>query len=325
MKQKGFVPILLVIIIFIAIAGVVGLAMSKNLLNKDASIIISSQDLKSSEKGYSKQLSISKLDNKWLLIKNEKYGYEVKVPPSDDGDRQTESLSFIYRTSQNLNEPYLGSIAINLIGIIDEDPETFIRNLFTQTLEITSETNNEITAFRTKARRDGSGNDYYSYFVQNSDNLLFEIRFDSNDLTRDLTAYNEVVKSFRFVYEIEQLPPSLTLTGRVTKTTGNCMPVIGASSSCKTTPLSTEVAVFPMLNISRNFQRSELNDSKIIQKTSSDASGRYSIELPPGSYSIFINDGEKTCAGSDGYGFACKVTLYKTDEKMDLNVSEAVY
>ena len=72
---------------------------------------------------------------------------------------------------------------------------------------------------------------------------------------------------------------------------------------------------------------SQIN-SQLVGQTKSNKNGFYQIELPPGQYSVFVEEkGEYYCTSWDGYGNMCPVTINSnaTTEKHLLIDYKAVY
>lgn len=96
---------------------------------------------------------------------------------------------------------------------------------------------------------------------------------------------------------------------------GNCMPPIGPN--CTTTPLFTEVAIFPKTSetqMSGNYFRTAAGPIKM---TMSNLSGYYQMELPYGEYSVFAKDPQNNdyYCNSFGYGnFVCYVDLINSKQ-----------
>ena len=112
-----------------------------------------------------------------------------------------------------------------------------------------------------------------------------------------------------------------SLHGKVTKTTGNCMPQIyPGTNSCSVTPVSRIVYIYPPVTWE---QRQAGQYPTLIAAVMSDADGFYSAAVPPGSYSIFVEDeGSKYCTITGG-GFVCPVTVSSASTQHDININAA--
>ena len=88
--------------------------------------------------------------------------------------------------------------------------------------------------------------------------------------------------------------------GTVTLRTGNCMPgIVGLETGpdlhpCVQTKISRKIYVYLPSKI--DFKTDEKTLSKLIRTTQSDSEGNYKVDLPPGDYSVLVDDnGEKYC------------------------------
>jgi hypothetical protein len=258
------------------------------------------------------------------LVENTKYHWVVSVPHTAEGYRQAEMVSFLYyRAGQN---PFAGSISVDLIGFVRDDVSKFVRTLYSFNPTITQETINGVTAYRTAAWKDGSGEiTYYNYFIESPDRLLFSLRFESKYPDTDLDLYKKVMQSFRFTRGVSKLPEKLTLSGNVTELTGNCMPSIGMKTSCSRHSIFTTVYVYPLTKIFGSVEKS-LAESSVVAETKANIFGKYSVAVPPGTYSVFLDDnGKKSCGSGDAFGFGCKVTLYEGAENLNLEITHAAF
>lgn len=105
-----------------------------------------------------------------------------------------------------------------------------------------------------------------------------------------------------------------TLQGNVSLITGNCMPTIGNNNNCKHTFISRDI--FIRDPISKN----------LIKKITSDKNGFYQVDLPLGTYSIFVEDNKKEyCNSFDGQGNACQVVIRPEINYYDIKINQAVW
>ncbi len=123
--------------------------------------------------------------------------------------------------------------------------------------------------------------------------------------------------------------PSSGLYGKITKTTGNCMPrsvdsnySVTSSNTCGTSPVSRTLYVYPTLTGPLGIARPFPNP---IAVTSSNENGSYMLSVPAGSYSIFVDDdGVKYCnLLSDGS--LCPVTISNAQLQYDININAATW
>lgn len=105
-----------------------------------------------------------------------------------------------------------------------------------------------------------------------------------------------------------------TLEGKVSLVTGNCMPTIGVNNNCKHS------------FVSRNIYIRESASGDLIKKVESDANGFYQVNLPLGTYSVFVEDGKKEyCNSFDGQGNACQVVIKTGINNYDIEINKAVW
>lgn len=78
--------------------------------------------------------------------------------------------------------------------------------------------------------------------------------------------------------------PTGILTGTIGIYEGNCMPGPGVEP-CVPRPISTTVLI---TRLTENFEK-----DLVVKETKSKEDGSYSIELPEGTYSLFVKDGDK--------------------------------
>ena len=268
-------------------------------------------------------VTITPLRDGWITLNNSKYGYTVNVPETKEGYRFPAITSFIYWNGKPPS-PYTGSISINLLGYPTGDVLPFIRSLFTDNQEITKDTASGADVYATSSRVFGDpAITYRTFFFVHPDGLIFSVRTETKDPEKDAAKYDEVIRSFRFTSGKTESPRFLTISGKVTLTSGNCMPGSGA---CSSKPISTWVYAFPQKKAFPLAKGSDIPDSESISKTRSDLFGQYRLRLPPGSYSLFADlNGKKVNSSGDGFGFVGKITVYRTDEIMNLGLSTAAY
>ena len=108
-------------------------------------------------------------------------------------------------------------------------------------------------------------------------------------------------------------------------TSGNCMPSTNGSS-CGTTPAAYKT-VYVHQRTTLGASPSANPTTPLVAQTQTDAYGAYRVSVPPGNYSIFIDDaGRKVCAFGDGNANACPVTVGQVAVEYNINNNtHAVY
>jgi hypothetical protein len=111
-----------------------------------------------------------------------------------------------------------------------------------------------------------------------------------------------------------------TLKGTIGLYEGNCMPSPGFPS-CQPSPISTTIAI---TNPSEEFNMKLLIDSLITSEE-----GTFEIELPEGTYSLFIRDGSEFICDSWSCSDKCYCTHFKiTSDSLTLitaNIDHAAW
>ncbi len=109
------------------------------------------------------------------------------------------------------------------------------------------------------------------------------------------------------------------LTGRVLLASGNCMPQMcdkpPCKSSCEREGLATTVYVRKLAS------NEEMNGvylerpTPLVATTTSDEDGTFSLQLPVGRYSLFVDDnGREYCNSWDANGLACAFEIQRDQE-----------
>lgn len=122
------------------------------------------------------------------------------------------------------------------------------------------------------------------------------------------------------IFSLEKQPTIVQgVYGYVTTTTGNCMP--GRHATCSTLPTSATVFAHEATPITAiDASGALLEPRRLIATTRSDSSGYYEIDLPPGSYSLFINSaGRRLCHSFRRHGM-CLVQVPNGTIYHDLNL-----
>ncbi len=103
------------------------------------------------------------------------------------------------------------------------------------------------------------------------------------------------------------------VAGTLLKVEGNCMPIIGPGSTCRTYPVSRTLNIYEYTTIKDVEGWGPLYDgvnTKLVATCKADKEGFFQTEIKPGRYSIFICEGEKFYANSgDGYGGINPITV----------------
>lgn len=104
--------------------------------------------------------------------------------------------------------------------------------------------------------------------------------------------------------------------GTVANMEGNCMPMVGPGSTCKTCTVQRKIQVYPYTLkgnatlTAGEFVFYDSFNSTLIQEVNADAEGFYEMSLPAGTYSVAIVENGKLYANStDGNGGLNPVTV----------------
>jgi len=319
MKIKNFFPtiLLLLFIIFIVSFTFKMFSNTKTIrLSKDVcrKLIDSSTETDA-------LIETTVIDSDWKLLKNNKYHYQFKYPAGYESDYNTSEYVLLKEgVGTDLSRGMY--FWVQLLGIIPGEIQNQIPN-FSQLVSKQSQ-GYEVLTNPQSPLRSGSGLYYIDYYFRDKQNLLFEMRFEGEDLGRFNSLINEITKSWK--YEAVTSPDNnLILYGQASVTTGDCMPIVCdnspcSGSDCRTNPLkNSKVRVYPLT-------KNILSKPKAITSTVTDEDGYYCTALPQGSYSIFVEyKGKQLCSGGDGSGFACPTTLFERPERYDLRLNLAGY
>ncbi|HKC69873.1 MAG TPA: hypothetical protein VKG26_16675 [Bacteroidia bacterium] len=124
------------------------------------------------------------------------------------------------------------------------------------------------------------------------------------------------------------------LWGSCTYLTGDCMPMIGGNSSCKSEPVKRTIYVYAPTVDSQAVQIGGPNSSfysqintQLIAQTQSEDNGFYQISLQPGRYTILIlEQGKYYCMDWGGQHQLAPVTVDSiTATRRDLVIDMAVH
>ncbi|HQA92427.1 MAG TPA: hypothetical protein PL115_02020 [Bacteroidales bacterium] len=106
---------------------------------------------------------------------------------------------------------------------------------------------------------------------------------------------------------------STGIAGTLLKVEGNCMPIIGSGSTCRTYPVSRTLNIYEYTTIKDVEGWGPLYDgvnTKLVATCKADKEGFFQTKIKPGKYSIFICEGKKFYAnGGDGYGGINPITV----------------
>ena len=121
--------------------------------------------------------------------------------------------------------------------------------------------------------------------------------------------------------------------GKVTLYTGNCMPIacsgldcFFSKSSCKTSSVSRTIYIREPVTIEAMEIMYLKNKTTLVKTIESSNNGFYQIELPPGTYSIFVEDESKEyCTGFGGQGEVCQITIGNEVREYNIIIDHAVW
>lgn len=110
--------------------------------------------------------------------------------------------------------------------------------------------------------------------------------------------------------------------GQTSLISGNCMPTTDKKTSCASSFVSRSIYVRRLASIddSVNYAYFQFSDEPVASGVS-DEQGMFSIDLEPGTYSIFVeDDGKEYCNNFSADGVACLIEVTE-DLKTDFNIS----
>jgi len=129
---------------------------------------------------------------------------------------------------------------------------------------------------------------------------------------------------------IEKISINTGTAGTLLMKEGNCMPMIGRSSTCTSYPVKRTILIYESTthnNVEGWGPLYNSVNSKLITREDTDQDGFFQITLAPGKYSVFIFEKNKFYAsGSDGQG-VLNPLIVKNDSVsiIRLNLDYAVY
>lgn len=103
--------------------------------------------------------------------------------------------------------------------------------------------------------------------------------------------------------ELNKDKPTITegIAGTLTLIEGNCMPMIPRNSTCREYPVQRTIKIYPYTTMQEVNQIDFVYftiDAAPILTVESDAEGFYQASLPPGTYSVFVQENGKLYANS---------------------------
>jgi hypothetical protein len=251
--------------------------------------------------------------------KNSKYLYELDLPG------EPKILNGENRVDINYEDPInkgsiLARINIYNIGIFTEPIEVTADKVFSKGFleEIVIDGRKALVIHKDTYSQNPT-KDYEEILVKNDQGLTVSIRVEANSDTNYLNTLKESVKNFKFPNNQQFVSTtSFTLSGRVTFTTGNCMP---GSHSCSTKPALMNILIYPPIS-----HKSTSEKPKLIARVKTNLFGNYKVSLSPGSYSVFVEDnGREVCPYIGTNQIECLVTLYDSDHTHNIGLSTAAY
>jgi len=117
--------------------------------------------------------------------------------------------------------------------------------------------------------------------------------------------------------------------GEVTLITGNCMPSPASedNNDCEYSSVSRKIYIRETAT-TENMNMTYLDtETTLVKTTESDNNGQYQVELPPGNYSVFVEDkGKEYCKRITGDGEACPITIEENKTKeYDIEIDHAAW
>lgn len=115
--------------------------------------------------------------------------------------------------------------------------------------------------------------------------------------------------------------------GTISLYTGNCMPsTADRESSCEVHPVETTVLIREPVSREAMAGRYVAEATTLVERTHSDEDGWYEIALPPGVYSVFVEDGDKEyCQRSDDRGRMCPIVIEDGVSEHNIDIDHAVW
>ena len=104
------------------------------------------------------------------------------------------------------------------------------------------------------------------------------------------------------------------------------MPTVGPQLPCRQRAVSRKIYILEPMNF-KDMESTHLEgEARIIKQTDADANGFYQVELPVGTYSVFVEDaGRMYCNHFNSPGTACQVVVGKGPTRHDIKIDHAVW
>lgn len=133
-----------------------------------------------------------------------------------------------------------------------------------------------------------------------------------------------------YEYNKSKITISQGISGTLLKKEGNCMPMIGGTSTCTISPIEGTIKVFEYTTIEETDGWGPLYDdvlTKLIAQSNSDTDGFFQIKLSPGKYSVFISEKGKYYANSSNGEGGINPIVIQGDSilNQNLRIDYAVY
>tara|TARA_Y100000310_G_C20274115_1_gene619411 strand:- start:145 stop:597 length:453 start_codon:yes stop_codon:yes gene_type:complete len=111
--------------------------------------------------------------------------------------------------------------------------------------------------------------------------------------------------------------------GKVVLYSGNCMPGAGG---CKTSYVSRTIYIREPATMEAMEITYLENKTTLIKTIESNNNGFYQVELPPGTYSIFVEDeGKEYCNSFGGRGEVCQITIETGIKEYNIRIDHAAW
>lgn len=269
----------------------------------------------------SRNVHITSINSEWKQLRNDDYHYQLNFPAAAEETIYGSGLIVLsrgYAANGDDETRFQGRMDIEVLGIFEESLEQ-------TALRESKSSLNEKIAFNGKhdaliVRRDEDSalpELNQEILVRNSHNVNFLIKIEVPLGSKYAQAFREALESFEFI-EGELIVSNHTVSGKVTLTSGNCMP--GSFGTCKEEGIRAEVAIYPAQNESRCLGSvfSEAPEGEVITTMQTDDNGFYTLSLPQRTYSAYIMyEGRYECEGN--------FTVYESEVNLNLNISTAGY
>ena len=128
-------------------------------------------------------------------------------------------------------------------------------------------------------------------------------------------------------FPAEQFSPAIKqgVFGKVTLFEGNCMPGAGG---CKESRVSRTIYIREPITMGllKNVSLYWENTTNLIKQIKSNAEGFYEVDLPPGNYSILVDDNGKEYCNSFGQnGEVCQIILVNGIKEYNIEINHAAW